>query len=71
MKAFAALLDQLIYQPSRLGKLRLLADYFATTPDPDRGYGLGARAGTLDSPHAKPAALRALMTTRADPVLFA
>ena len=71
MKAFAALLDQLIYQPSRLGKLRLLADYFATTPDPDRGYGLGGLAGTLDIPHAKPAALRELMTTRADPVLFA
>ena len=36
MKAFAALLDRLAYTPSRNDKLRLLADYFAATPDPDR-----------------------------------
>jgi len=71
MKAFAALLDHLIYQPSRLGKLRLLMDYFATTPDPDRGYGLAALANTLDIPHAKPAMLRDLISKRIDPVLFA
>jgi DNA ligase-1 len=71
MKAFATLLDHLIYQPSRLGKLRLLADYFAHTPDPDRGYGLAALAGTLDIPHAKPALLRDLIMARVDPTLFA
>ncbi len=68
--AFAALLDHLVYQPSRLGKLRLLIDYFANTPDPDRGYGLAALAGTLDIPHAKPALLRQLISARTDPVLF-
>ena len=71
MKAFAALLDHLIYQPSRNAKLRLLADYFANTPDPDRGYGLAALTGTLDIPHAKPAVLRELIMARTDPVLFA
>jgi DNA ligase-1 len=71
MKAFAALLDHLIYQPSRSGKLRLLADYFTSAPDPDRGYGLAALAGTLDIPHAKPALLRELIKARTDPVLFA
>src|SRR5438477_11035023 len=71
MKAFAALLDHLIYQPSRNGKLRLLEDYFASTPDPDRGYGLAALAGTLDIPHAKPALLRDLIMARTDPALFA
>jgi DNA ligase 1 len=71
VRAFAALLDHLIFQPSRLGKLRLLAEYFATTPDPDRGYGLAAIAGTLDIPHAKPAILRDLIIARTDPVLFA
>jgi len=70
MKAFAALLDHLVYQPSRLGKLRLLADYFSSTPDPDRGYGLAALSDTLDIPHAKPALLRQLIATRTDPVLF-
>jgi DNA ligase-1 len=42
MKPFAELLDRLAYTPSRNDKLRLLADYFATTPDPDRGYALAA-----------------------------
>jgi DNA ligase-1 len=70
MKAFAALLDHLVYQPSRLGKLRLLMDYFAHTPDPDRGYGLAALADTLEIPHAKPALLRQLISARTDPVLF-
>ena len=70
MKAFAALLDHLVYQSSRLAKLRLVMDYFANTPDPDRGYGLAALAGTLDIPHAKPALLRQMMAARVDPVLF-
>ena len=42
VKAFAALLDRLAYTPSRNDKLRLLADYFAATPDPDRGFALAA-----------------------------
>ena len=42
MRAFAELLDRLSYTPSRNDKLRLLADYFAATPDPDRGFALAA-----------------------------
>ena len=42
MKAFAELLDRLVYTPSRNGKLRLLVAYFEATPDPDRGYALAA-----------------------------
>ncbi|MBS0241426.1 MAG: cisplatin damage response ATP-dependent DNA ligase [Proteobacteria bacterium] len=42
MKRFAALLDRLVYTPQRNAKLKLLADYFRTTPDPDRGYALAA-----------------------------
>jgi DNA ligase-1 len=70
MKRFAHLLDALLYQPGRNGKLRLIADYFNTAPDPDRGYGLAALAGTLDLPFAKPAMLRELITARTDPTLF-
>ena len=33
----AELLDRLVLTPQRNGKLRLLVDYFRTTPDPDRG----------------------------------
>jgi len=70
VKAFAALLDRLAYTPSRLGKLRLLADYFAHTPDPARGHALAALTGGLTLDPAKPAAIRALVATRVDPTLF-
>lgn len=70
MKRFAQLLEGLLYQPSRNGKLRLIADYFTTAPDPDRGYGLAALAGTLEIPFAKPALLRQLISERTDPTLF-
>ncbi|MCO5730968.1 cisplatin damage response ATP-dependent DNA ligase [Rhizobium sp. SSA_523] len=70
MKAFSTLLDRLVLTPSRNAKLRLLADYFRTTPDPDRGYGLAALAGTLDLKGVKPALLKELALERLDPVLF-
>jgi DNA ligase 1 len=70
MKAFATLLDRLVLTPSRNGKLKLLADYFGDTPDPDRGYGLAAIAGTLDLKSVKPAMLRELVMERMDEVLF-
>jgi len=34
MKAFAALLDRLVYTPSRNAKLALMGHYFRTVPDP-------------------------------------
>ncbi len=70
MKAFADLLDRLVLTPSRNGKLKLLTDYFRDTPDPDRGYGLAAIAGTLDVRNVKPAMLRELVLERMDEVLF-
>ncbi|CAN7213138.1 cisplatin damage response ATP-dependent DNA ligase [Neorhizobium sp. LjRoot104] len=70
MKAFATLLDRLVLTPSRNGKLKLLADYFRDTPDPDRGYGLAALAGGLDLKSVKPAMLRELVLERMDGVLF-
>ena len=71
MKAFSDLLDRLVLTPSRNGKLTLLRDYFASTPDPDRGYALAALTdGGLDIPAIKPAVIRALATERIDEVLF-
>ncbi|MDR3463372.1 MAG: cisplatin damage response ATP-dependent DNA ligase [Beijerinckiaceae bacterium] len=70
MNRFAWLLDRLGYEPSRNNKLRLLADYFRTTPDPERGYALAALTGALAFQHAKPNLIRALITTRVDPYLF-
>jgi DNA ligase-1 len=71
MQHFSALLDRLILTPQRNTKLRLIADYFRTVGDPDRGYALAALTGDLDIPGVKPAMLRALVTERMDDVLFA
>jgi DNA ligase-1 len=71
MKPFAELLDRLLYTPQRNAKLALMADYFRSVPDPDRGFGLVALTGTLDFQHAKPNLIRELVQTRTDPVLFA
>jgi DNA ligase-1 len=69
--AFAALLEGLVFTQSRLAKIALLRRYFATQPDPDRGWGLAAVAGGLVFPQAKAGMIRALAAERTDPVLFA
>jgi len=46
MNRFAALLDALLFTPSRNGKLRLMREYFSTAPDPERGVE-GGDAGRL------------------------
>jgi DNA ligase 1 len=70
MNRFAKLLDRLAYEPGRNNKLRLMTDYFRSTPDPERGYALAALTGALSFQHAKPSILRALIAERVDPVLF-
>ncbi len=70
MFAFAALLDALLYTPSRNGKLRLIGDYLRATPDPDRGWALAALTGGLDLKAVQPKLIRELITARVDPVLF-
>ncbi|MDB5644346.1 cisplatin damage response ATP-dependent DNA ligase [Methylobacterium sp.] len=71
MNDFAHLLDRLAYEPRRNAKLRLLQDYFAHAPDPERGYALAAMTGGLTFREAKPAMIRGLVEARIDPVLFA
>jgi len=70
MRAFADLLDALIYTRSRNAKLKLIGDYLRATPDPDRGWAMAALTGDLDLPGVKPAVLRAMVDARVDPVLF-
>ncbi|HKA47191.1 MAG TPA: cisplatin damage response ATP-dependent DNA ligase [Methyloceanibacter sp.] len=70
MKAFAELLDRLSYTPSRNDKLRLLADYFATTPDPDRGWALAALTDGLFFRLPLRRILGEMIEARVDPVLF-
>ena len=70
MKQFAALLDRLAYTPSRNDKLRLLADYFAATPDPDRGWALAALTDGLFFRLPLRRILGEMIEARIDPVLF-
>jgi len=70
MNDFAALLDALLFTPSRLGKLRLMSEYFAATPDPERGWALAALTGELGFAEVKPAQIRDLVLSRVDAELF-
>ncbi len=42
MNRFAKLLEKLLFTPSRNAKIIAMAEYFENTPDPDRGFALGA-----------------------------
>src|SRR4051794_26104698 len=50
--------------------MRLMREYFATTPDPERGWALAALTGELGFPEAKPVQVRDLAIQRVDPELF-
>ena len=71
MKAFAQLLELLALTPSRNRKIEALTQYFAITPDPDRGYALAILTGALTFKNVKPAILREVVTREVDPHLFA
>ncbi len=71
MQAFASLLDRLYYTHSNLDKAAVLTDYISRTPDPDRGFALGAIAGTLTFDLFKRALVRDLAAERTDPTLLA
>jgi len=70
VRAFAALLDRLSYTPSRNDKLRLLADYFAATSDPDRGFALAALTDGLFVRLPFRRILGEMLKDRVDPVLY-
>ncbi len=71
MRGFSQLLDGLVYTRSRNAKLKLIADYLRATPDPDRGWAMAALTGAIDLKAVKPAAIKAIVDERVDPVLFA
>jgi DNA ligase-1 len=70
MKKFAQLLELLALTPSRNRKLEAMVQYFAATPDPDRGYALAILTGALTFKNVKPAVLRDVVTAEVDPYLF-
>ena len=70
MRAFAELVDTLIYTRSRNAKLDAIAEYLRASPDPDRGWALAALTDSLDFPAVKNATIRGLAATRIDPELL-
>jgi len=70
VKAFAELLDRLAYTPSRNDKLRLLAHYFSSAPDPDRGFALAVLTDGLFFRLTLRRILSEMVEARIDPVLF-
>ncbi|KLE34345.1 cisplatin damage response ATP-dependent DNA ligase [Aurantiacibacter luteus] len=70
MEEFAALIDALVYTRSRNEKLRLIAEYLRSAPDPDRGWALAALTDGLDFKAVKSSTIRNLLKERVDPVLW-
>lgn len=70
MEAFANLLERLLLTPSRNGKLALMANYFETVPDPERGWALAALTNGIDLPGVKAGLVRRLAETKVDHELF-
>jgi DNA ligase-1 len=70
MRAFANLLDRLSLTSSRNAKLRLVRDYLAAQPDPERGWALASLTGDLTFDAAKPAMIRKAVEGRIDGQLF-
>jgi DNA ligase 1 len=70
MKAFADLLERLVYTRARNDKLVLIGTYLRKTPDPDRGWALAALTDATDFAGVKASTVRDVVSTRVDPVLL-
>jgi DNA ligase 1 len=70
MRAFARLLDCLVYTQSRNRKVALLGRYFRTTPDPDRGWALAALTDGVPVRLPLRRMLMELVSRFIDPVLY-
>jgi DNA ligase-1 len=70
MDRFADVLDRLSTTTQRSGKIRLLANYFRSTPDPDRGFALAAFTDGLPMSFPMRRVLSEIMEPHVDPVLY-
>jgi DNA ligase 1 len=70
MRAFARLLDCLVYTQSRNRKIALLGHYFRTAPDPDRGWALAALTDGVPIRLPLRRMLADLVSRFIDPVLY-
>ena len=71
MRAFATLLENLVFSPGRNAKLAHLQKWLTSTTGDSRGYGVAAITGDLSLPHVKGKMIRDLAASTADEVLFA
>ena len=71
MKAFARLLDNLVFSPGRNAKLAHLVNWLGTSTGDSRGYGVAVITGDLSLPHVKGKMIRTLAQSTTDEVLFA
>ncbi len=70
MKKFAVLLDKISLTASRNRKVDLLAEYFDTTTDPDRGIALAILTGNLSFKNVKSSFLKQIAYNHVDEQLF-
>ncbi|MFT3732071.1 MAG: cisplatin damage response ATP-dependent DNA ligase [Hyphomicrobium sp.] len=70
MRAFARLLDCLVYTQSRNRKVALLGHYFRSAPDPDRGWALAALTDGVPIRIPLRRMLSDLISRFIDPVLY-
>ena len=56
---FSDLLDQLYFTNKTRQKEKILADFFAAVPDPERGYALASLVGVLRLPGYRRARVKA------------
>ena len=70
MRAFARLLDCLVYTQSRNRKVSLLGRYFRTAPDPDRGWALAALTDGVPFRLPLRRMLMDLVSRFIDPILY-
>ncbi|HEY8193815.1 MAG TPA: ATP-dependent DNA ligase, partial [Hyphomicrobium sp.] len=70
MRAFARLLDCLVYTQSRNRKVALLGRYFHSAPDPDRGWALAALTDGVPIRLPLRRMLTDLVSRFVDPVLY-
>ena len=71
MRAFADLLEALLFSPRRTVKLSHLENWIKVTDDPDRGWGLAALTSDLSFSSVKAGVVRELAKQVTDPDLFA
>ena len=70
MKHLAQLLNRLFFTYSHHEKVQLLQEYFAKTPDPERGFGVAIIAGVINFKYFKRRMIQTLLEEYMDPVLF-